>query len=348
MPKTSQEYIRLPGKKKNFPGGYNTLWLGRDHLLFIESKRFSEDYKRFYYSDIQSIITRITPVSKIINMFPAIFCGFFTLLAYLTAGMTTWPTYHLIIAGIALIFLVISLFGGPTCVCHLKTAVQTEKLRSLNRLNTAEKAINHLRSRIELAQGILGPEELKENVQGGAAFPEDRPATQPLRHETGGFHKLLFFLLLFNGFSTAVDLFYSHISFTLLTYVLSLGTYLCVVLALVKQHKSKMKNPLPGLTWVAMVYLCIDLLLSYIIFASIAFRNPVGINSQWELLRLSSSLSPLSNPWLMSFYLFTIVCSSLIGISGILSIRRHENGLGLSHAMWNISLGVKPPPLRNN
>ena len=158
--------MRLTGKKKNFLGGYNTLWLGRDHLLSIESKRFSEDYKRFYYSDIQSIITRITPMSKIINMFLAIFCGFFTLLAYLTAGMTAWPTYHLIIAGIALLLIVISLFGGPTCVCHIKTAVQTEKLRSLNRLSTAEKAINHLRSLIELAQGILGPEELKENDLG--------------------------------------------------------------------------------------------------------------------------------------------------------------------------------------
>ena len=44
-----------------------SLWLGPDHLLLVESRRIAEDYKRFYFNDIQTFVLRRTPFSRILN-----------------------------------------------------------------------------------------------------------------------------------------------------------------------------------------------------------------------------------------------------------------------------------------
>ena len=147
----------MPGKKSSFIG-YNTLWLGEDRLLWIVSNRFSEDYKRFHYGDIQSVITRKTVTGKIHNLFLGLFCAFFVLIAYLIGEEPS--RFFWIIAGVFLLSLLINWFGGPTCVCNIQTAVQTVKLPSLHRLKTAQKALKRLRPLIEKAQGELSPEVL--------------------------------------------------------------------------------------------------------------------------------------------------------------------------------------------
>src|ERR1017187_936684 len=53
-------YRKLPGDFRGF-FRRNTLWLGPDHLLLVDSTRFSETYKRFYLRDIQTVIIRKAP-----------------------------------------------------------------------------------------------------------------------------------------------------------------------------------------------------------------------------------------------------------------------------------------------
>ena len=43
----------------------SNLWLGKDHLLLVESNGYSERYKRFYFKDIQALIIRKTKVGII-------------------------------------------------------------------------------------------------------------------------------------------------------------------------------------------------------------------------------------------------------------------------------------------
>src|SRR4030095_8113184 len=57
-------YRRLPGMGRNLMS-FSRLWLGRDHLLAVYSTGYSENYKRFYYRDIQALITRTTSRGKI-------------------------------------------------------------------------------------------------------------------------------------------------------------------------------------------------------------------------------------------------------------------------------------------
>ena len=91
-------YIKLPGKKKGFLIGYHTLWQGPDHLLQIYSRMGVEDYKRFYFNDIQAIITRKTIAGKIQNIVLGLLLLLFTLPAVLNDG--GWSAFWAALAGV--------------------------------------------------------------------------------------------------------------------------------------------------------------------------------------------------------------------------------------------------------
>ncbi len=159
-----KEYTRLPGAGLR-GAGFSTavavrsrLWLGKDHLLCVDSMRFAEDYKRFYFRDIQALIIRKTERGKIWN----IVFGALALPPLIAALATTaeWRIVWGIMAGIFLTFVLVNTLYGPTCKCHLRTAVQTEELPSLRRLRVARKVLARLRPHIAAAQGELAPEEI--------------------------------------------------------------------------------------------------------------------------------------------------------------------------------------------
>ena len=75
MPRAPKEYQRLPGRGTLLDGdkwyatsrAMCTVWLGRDHLLLVSRAGYTENYKRFYFRDIQAIIIRKTVTSLIGN-----------------------------------------------------------------------------------------------------------------------------------------------------------------------------------------------------------------------------------------------------------------------------------------
>ena len=86
MARNIKEYQKLPGLKKGFMIGKYTLWQGSDHLLHVFSRFGVEDYKRFYFSDIQAIITRKTVVGFVQNLILGVLLGFFFLLVITAQG----------------------------------------------------------------------------------------------------------------------------------------------------------------------------------------------------------------------------------------------------------------------
>ena len=151
-------YLRLPGSGRGMIG-IARLWLGPDHLLAVHSTGYSEDYKRFYFRDIQAIITRKTEFGKIVN------AGLvFLSMVFLAPALAATGALQLILgicAAISILAFLLNWWRGPTCVCHIRTAVQTEKLPSLNRLRTVRKVLGILRPMVEQAQGTLTPGELQ-------------------------------------------------------------------------------------------------------------------------------------------------------------------------------------------
>jgi hypothetical protein len=71
----------------------------------------------------------------------------------------------------AVAFLINSVLG-PTCICHVRTAVQVEELSSLNRLRRARKMFNRIRPLIAAAQGELPPGEVPARMRAAAVSTE--------------------------------------------------------------------------------------------------------------------------------------------------------------------------------
>ena len=171
-----KEYRRLTKTRMRRVGAFavvatrTSLWLGSDHLLSIDSSGYSEEYKRFYFRDIQAITICGNRRRMIWN------CVLTVLLIPCLAWITTLlfssgtpPLGLMIFAGsmtslFAIPLIVNNLFGA-TCNCYLRTAVQVEELASLSRIRRAQKALARLRPLIAGAQGELSAEEIPARLR---------------------------------------------------------------------------------------------------------------------------------------------------------------------------------------
>jgi len=174
-----QQYRRLTWARRRQSGFVvftyirSSLWLGQDHLLGIDSNGFTETYKRFYFRDIQAVTLRLTRRRLIWNWVLGVLIilfvagwGFAAAVSLSTRWeeLVPWVVITLVLA----IPLLMNRLLGPTCVCQLRTAVQTEELPSLCRLRQTRKILNRLRPLIAAAQGELAPEEIPARMQAWA------------------------------------------------------------------------------------------------------------------------------------------------------------------------------------
>jgi hypothetical protein len=150
----------------------SSLWLGKDHLLNIDSNRFTEEYKRFYFRDIQAITIRKTKRREIWN-----FALLMLLIGWIamvinelsSAGPAIDPAMGTLLGALFLILAVPLLANnvlGPSCAVYLQTAVQIEELPSLSRMRRARKVLDRIRPLIVAAQGQLTPEEVSIRIRG--------------------------------------------------------------------------------------------------------------------------------------------------------------------------------------
>src|SRR5947208_7293567 len=181
MPRGEKVYRRLPGREAGFLS-YSRLWLGPDHLLLARTAFFSEEYKRFYFRDIQAVVTRRTERSEILNVIFAFTMIVFGVLAVVTGS--GWQVFFLVMTGTVVLALLVNWLRGPTCVCHVRTAVQTEELSPLKRFRAARKVIERLKPNIEKAQGLLAPELLRPKPPVVLAAAPSETAAQPASRAT--------------------------------------------------------------------------------------------------------------------------------------------------------------------
>jgi hypothetical protein len=151
MAKREKLYRRLPGRARHWMGS-TTLWLGPDHLLVVEARGYTESYRRFYYRDIGSIVTRGTGVAKVWNLILGLLVLGIGIAAAATAAENriTWA-----IPGVSLLLLLlINVVRGASCVSQITTRVQTAPL-PLRRRRAARRALSLLRERVLEAQRPL-------------------------------------------------------------------------------------------------------------------------------------------------------------------------------------------------
>ena len=119
------------------------LWMGKDHLLHIATGVFVEEYKRFYFRDIQSLMVQQSKSWILVNIILAVLVAGLIFLA-----MAFGELMQLISGILALIMvaiLVVNFIRGPGCVCYIQTAVQKQKLRSISRIKKAQQIMDSLK-----------------------------------------------------------------------------------------------------------------------------------------------------------------------------------------------------------
>ena len=156
-------YRKLPGSRRGILSG-SSVRMGPDHLLLIKSQRFREEYKRFYFRDVQAIAVADAPRFHISSRAVAIAAlwlmafpfaiGVSRGLSYLRGGgVSLTPWLWLIAAALVAAWALISAKGS--CVCRLYTAVSADPLPSVYRRWTAKKFLALVEPRIREAQAAL-------------------------------------------------------------------------------------------------------------------------------------------------------------------------------------------------
>jgi hypothetical protein len=331
MSKQAREYRKLPGRGVRgvlspvWIGSTSTLWQGKDHLLVRDTMLFQEDYKRFYFRDIQAVIIRATSRAMVWNI----------ILAFLVLAMAAlWAVSGAVgetVAGIfglpALICLIINFLRGPSCVTYLQTAVHVEEVPSLNRLRRARRVLTDLRRLIETEQGAVDVSQLIGQTPPvlTASWPVQR-VKKPVKHDNGIAHLWLFGVALLDGVWSALHLMVQHPSMLLLATVTSLVLAGLVVFALVRQQGTDIPGALRGLVVVALCYVLLSFAVGYGLFFYFAVEDPLAASNQWSLMTKMAALSPDEQPWLKWLLVFSMVTAFSFGAPGIILTQRFRHG----------------------
>ena len=180
MAKEPNIYRRLPGRGTAALQS-TALYLASDHLLQVASSGFSENYKRFYYRDIQTIAIHRTSIGKLWNALWCTLAGFLALGGLAVDGVARLVL--LVLAGVFGLAALANIIIGPSCACVIGTAVQSETLPSLKRLRKTEKILARLRPLITAAQGQLSSDELAMRLEQARRRPSFDAGARPLIYE---------------------------------------------------------------------------------------------------------------------------------------------------------------------
>ena len=156
-------YRKLPGDYRGVLRR-NSLWLADDHLLLVDSTRFSETYKRFYLRDIQTILVRRAPrfVLSVYWLLVALAAFVVLLIGLNPSRQPLFWTGVAILSGEALYLYLASVF--QSCVCHLITRANNVELLALVRLRSASRFVEIMVPHIVAAQGALPADWLERST----------------------------------------------------------------------------------------------------------------------------------------------------------------------------------------
>lgn len=160
-------YHPLPSNRLGFLARH-ILYDGGDHILMVSTTGYHEDYRRFFYSDIQAFVWRRNHGGTIASLLTAV-----PLIA--SIALLTQPDSEVAFAIVATPFaiaLLLQLIAGPTCTFEIVTALQSHRVPAVRRLKTARRLMAQITPKILETQALRPSETLGETV---AANPPDAP-----------------------------------------------------------------------------------------------------------------------------------------------------------------------------
>lgn len=332
-------YRRVPGVGRSSNMALSTrhrLWLAPDHVLSVCNQGYSEDYKRFYFRDIQAITLRQSFRGRVIN---AVFASL-TLMFGATAlyGRThAWDSVGVwILVGFAAFFalaLLINMAMGPTCVCFLRTAVQTERLFSLVRVRTALRALRLIRAAVEAEQGALTPDAV--DAQAAHVAASGAPTTARSHESAGSFtvagvkpyrgraHAALFTVLLVDMYHGLLQFVWQSTVMYVCGMVILAALVSTLIMAMIRQAGTELPRGLKTMTWWSMGYLIVSQMANTVVVFVFTLQRAGGPASanQWAALRAVWTTSPFDSIPLLITLVGSIVCSGVLAALGWTQLR---------------------------
>lgn len=344
MAEKARPYRKLPGR-----GGRHgclsliiwtraSLWMGSDHLLSVLNTGYSEEYRRFFYRDIQAIAVTQTKRGRnqVIGLLAVGLLFFFLSMAVPASAMP----FFWVLAGLPVVLALVNWLRGPTCRTFLLTAVSREELLSLGRIRAAEKALDILKPVIEKAQGRLSSADLagmsesavrQETLLPEPAFAPQRQAAgqktlsaKPAAHYNGRWHEIVFTLLLLSGLLDIGLLLVRNLALSLVSTLLLWAATIVSIVALVKQHESAMRGWLRAAPAVTLGYLWVAYIAGFIMQMAVIVTDPSLQRNQFRLFKALSEISPADHPVLLGFSIFSMVFSFAVGTSGLILVHGYR------------------------
>ncbi len=166
-------YRKLSGRGRSLMS-IERLWQGPDHLLMVKEVGCSEEYKRFYFKDIQAITIAWSRSY-------ALWFFLLPLIAIMVSGMFWSAGGVNVLWFTALPFVliwVIHLMRGPTCKCWIHTGINKVHLNMFPRVSQAKRFWQRIEPILTEAQGGFSLEEME--VEGTFVDRRMRPAPPEL------------------------------------------------------------------------------------------------------------------------------------------------------------------------
>jgi hypothetical protein len=237
-----------------------------------------------------------------------------------------------IITGTFGFFLLVNVWRGATCICHLKTAVHLEELPSLRRWRNAAKVLARLQPLIEAAQGRASAETIAPQYATLLAHASARtaapgqfsraldPALSAYRSRA---HQILFLALLADAAAGTLNIFFPCVPVVVLNIITSAVLAGAVLIALVKQHDTDLKRAVRVLTWVAAGFIGTGYVTGYVIMIVMTPGQHLD-GTQWGYIKAIADLRPLATPWWLAILTISGALAALLGATGLLLLRQHR------------------------
>ncbi|HLN02212.1 MAG TPA: hypothetical protein VK335_23185 [Bryobacteraceae bacterium] len=308
--RSERRYRRLPGRPFSAISR-DSLWLAEDHLLSVQSNRFSETYRRYYFRDIQAFtIQRKAPIS------PWTYAAGAVAAAFLAPGLLfEFQRTFLWISGGLFLAITLALIGlGPTCVCYIQTAVSRDRLGSLRWIRTAEKALSILQPGIEQVQGAMTPElaalpSEPPPIPAPAIQPPPLPGAKP--PETGWGYEFLFVILLLDSLQSYLSLSHRGTPVDVAGWTILITEVICIVWLMIRQRRFEV----PGAIRVIVI-------LALVVTAGFTY-------AVYMLRTIAAQLKPgtATYPGYVPLHMTAIAVYGVLGVAGLGLITRHRQFL---------------------
>jgi hypothetical protein len=186
MPDDLPKYQRLTRPRFGLDG-MGSLWLGPDHILLVTNTMTVENYRRWFFRDIQAVVALHNSARLVWNL---VCCVLGALLGLGAGGVFVLALNEkdkgqmavlMVIAGIiavptliAFAIAIVNTVFGPTCAVFVQTPHGLEKLACPKRLLTFNRLVARLQPEIARVQQAVQPAS-SSNMVGATSSLDDQP-----------------------------------------------------------------------------------------------------------------------------------------------------------------------------